>query len=181
MDKDWAGDDSLDDMEILARISQTTPGSKDSQSRLPRNVPGPSILFITILAAGTDLATSDITGQVKHGFIRLSGSLIPARVEPSPNSHLDVSDVSLDMPIFHDQEHYVGLDLDPKTKYGQVGIFFMPILLNQESSLQGLIVELVDPINNIYERIGIARAFDINCTIGWDWRDEFKEQVLTLI
>ena len=148
---------------------------------------------VTILATGVDPATTDVTGQVTYAFIRLTGSLIPARIEFHPNQKQDEEDYTVHLQMLPYKDTYLAQDIDLKTTCGQAGIFFLPIMITcaaeRYASIQGLLLELVDPVNQLYERIGFLRIYEDEYEYDTEEEDslchvrqeEFEEQVLTLI
>ncbi len=189
--EDDSTEDGSIDMGSIPLSGESAPASPQSQ-QFPQDPPSPqcwdkytierSSPMITILAAGVDLATTNVTGQVSHGFIRLSGILIAARMEISPD-HLAGNYVDdrfvMDLGILQFDGFSMIPDFDLDTKCDGAQLFFLLIMVNQEGQLRGLLLELVDPINRMYERLGLA--------VLSDWfiksSDESKteEQVLTLI
>lgn len=59
-----------------------------------------SIKIVTILASGVISVAADVTGQIKVGFIRLSSTLIAARIREKQSSLSPNFDCILDLPVF---------------------------------------------------------------------------------
>ena len=201
LDADTGAIDRLEDTGFVVRLSQATPAS-DSSEPSPQMSPCPRHRdernfekldsVITILASGVDLATTDVTGQVTHGFIRLSGSLIPAHIEVMPvylNGVQVDSDFAVDLPDLQHEDNFFAPDFDIDTRNGRAEIFFLPIMMKGEKEMRGLLLECVDPVKHVYERIGFLSIHDYyneddedrSCNCGLFWKEKFKEQVLTLI
>ena len=184
---------SLGRLLDLGAVVKIAPASESSQappqiSRRPRRHkekgPEPLIHPVTILATGVDLATTDVTGQVTYAFIRLTGSLIPARIEIDPSKkNSDQYTVHLQMSAH--RESHLFPDTDLKRMGGRAGIFFLPV----DAFARGLLLELVDPVNQLYERIGLLKIHEdeYEChtededSLCHVWKEEYEEQVLTLI
>lgn len=145
--------------------------------------------LIDILAASVDLATTDVTGQVTHGFIRLIGTLIAASMEPQtetgPEGRLVHPLFVIDLKFLQHKRAHLSRDFDLETKCGLAGLFFLPVMTTSDRGLVGLFLELVDPINQLYERLGLLEISDyyVESDDGSDdiWKETFKERVLTLI
>ena len=192
---------SVEPLEDLDFRRTRTPTSEISQA--PRQVcPGPCrhhpkslepfIHPVTILATGVDLATTDVTGSVTYGYIHLIGSLIPARIEIDPSPvESERYTVHLQMVPHNDSCLYEDIDLERMC--GRAGIFFLPIMINWaailDTPVRGLLVELVDPVKQVYERIGLlelsADVYEYNTeeedSLRHASKEEFKVRVLTLI
>ncbi|CAF9938262.1 hypothetical protein IMSHALPRED_000735 [Imshaugia aleurites] len=136
-----------------------------------------TVPLITILAADVDLATADATGQVTNGFICLSGSLMPIIVKNHSSIHSTAFQVPENVRIL--------AYFDVETKYGQAGIFFLPIL-NDTGEIWGLMLELVDPTDNKYNRLGALEIATFE-SVSFDHRqlmetfERVEKQTLTLI
>ena len=137
--------------------------------------------LITILAASVDLATTNATGQVTNGFICLSGSLMPILVEGLSSIHLTAFQIP-------ENVHTITF-FDVETKYGQAGIFFLPILArlrwNDAAGIWGLMLELVDPTDKKYKRLGALQIAMLQPS-SFDRRQLMKferveKQTLTII
>ncbi len=170
------------------KVMGVVPGSPQSPPSRDKKAVEWSSPMITILAAGVDLATSNVTGQVTHGFIRLSGTLIAARMELSPDflaNHDEDPRYVIYLGALLREDFYIFEDFDLVTKCDGTQLFFLPIMVNQEAHLQGLLLELVDPINHMYERLGLVKFYDyyVENDDGSrpPWETKFEEQVLTLI
>lgn len=136
------------------------------------------------MAADVDLATTDITGQVTGGFIRLRGTLMLGHIKPNP---LATSLSFVELSTFWSSKTSFLDDHILQPKFGRPGIFFLPISMGSGVNLGrllGLVLVLVYPINNTYRRIGILTVFDYkreNKNRGCQfWKGNF-EDVPTLI
>ena len=194
----------LEDLDFRCTLTSTS-----EISQAPRQVsPGPCrhhpeslepfIHPVTILATGVDLATTDLTGQVTHGFIHLTGSLIPARIEIDPSrveseSPAESERYTVHLQMLPHNGNYLYPDIDLERVCGQAGIFFLPVMINWAAGLyapvQGLLLELVDPVNQMYKRIGLLKIYqDVHHydteeedSLFHASKEEFKGRVLTLI
>lgn len=146
-----------------------------------------TLQVVTVLASGVTVATADVTGQVTDGFIRLSGRLLPALIRPKqsllPHHYncipalLNYQYECLFVPDFHEAVEH------------QTGILFLPIstAFIDSQALEGLVLELVDAVDNTYKRIGYSRLWIRDWQYDGkdsDWHDlmeSFDQQILTLI
>ena len=174
---------------MTKRVGQVLNGyfksSQASPHRHKEKAPEPLIHPVTILATGVDLATTDVTGQVTYAFIRLTGSLIPARIEFLPHQNYEPKPYTIHLQMSPQKKTGITPDFDLTAMCGRAGIFFLPVHV----FAQGLLLELVDPVNQLYERIGLLETYEDEYEYHTEEEDslchvrkeEFEEQVLTLI
>ena len=181
----------LVDLGVVREVAPATDSSQASPQTSPRprrhkeKAPEPLLHPVTILATGVDLATTDVTGQVTYAFIRLTGSLISARIEFHPYQERHEKRYTVHLRMSPHKETSINPDDDLKRMCGRAGIFFLPV----HALARGLLLELVDPVNQLYERIGFLRIYEDEDEYNTEeedrschpWKDEFEEQVLTLI
>lgn len=117
-------------------------------------------IVITILDAVVTPVGADSTGQIKDGFIRLIGRILPAeRVRCSESGGVRIITVRVDSEVF---ETFYRPDTKPEA-LGGPSIYLLPIRsykYNDEPWLSCLVLQPAHQGNGTYERIGTCDFSD---------------------
>ena len=110
--------------------------------------------LIAVISAGVTPVTSDATGQIRDGFIRVKGKIFPGLCLSPSNS----SNVAIIQLLGKDRESEVTASLDTwRQDLGQFRVYCLPILLHPSLAgewLVGLVLQAATQGNGTYERIG---------------------------
>lgn len=131
--------------------------SMDVGVRFPLEDDGTSL--ITVISVGVTPVTSDATGQIRDGFIRIKGKIFPG-LYLSPAKPSDVASIQL---LGKDRKMVMAVELDTSRQdLGQFRVYCLPIVSLpgwDGPSLAGLVLEAATQGNGTYERIG---TFDVH-------------------
>ena len=117
-------------------------------------MPNDNTLLITVISVGVTPVTSDATGQIRDGFIRVKGKIFPALCL-SPSYPSEAAEIQL---LGKDRKLDITAHLDTWCQdLGHFRVYCLPILLSPVSDgewLLCLVLQAATQGNGTYERIG---------------------------